>query len=78
MDADYAGSTICQMYITMGTMFKAAKMNDLISKHPMVGVRFTNRFVRQAILSFSPVKNSVFFLIRLGVPTTITNITNMH
>ena len=41
MDADYAGSTIRQTYITMGTMFKAAKMNDLIAKHPMDGVRFT-------------------------------------
>ena len=41
MDADYAGSTIRQAYITMGTMFKAAKMNDLIFKHPMDGVRFT-------------------------------------
>ena len=36
MDADYAGSTIRQAYITMGTMFKAAKMND-----PMDGVRYT-------------------------------------
>ena len=36
-----AGSTIRQAYITMGTMFKAAKMNDLIAKHPMDGVRFT-------------------------------------
>ena len=41
MAADYAGSTIRQAYITMGTMFKAAKMNDLIAKHPMDGVRFT-------------------------------------
>jgi integrase len=41
MDANYAGSTIRQTYITMGTMFKAAKMNDLIVKHPMDGVRFT-------------------------------------
>ena len=41
MDADYSGSTIRQAYITMGTMQKAAKMNDLISKHPMDGVRFT-------------------------------------
>lgn len=41
MDADYAGSTIRQAYIAMGTMFKAAKMNDLIRKHPMDGVRFT-------------------------------------
>ena len=41
MDVDYAGSTIRQTYITMGTLFKAAKMNDLIAKHPMDGVRFT-------------------------------------
>ena len=42
MDADYAGSTIRQTYITMGNLFKAAKMNDLIiTKHPMDGVRFT-------------------------------------
>lgn len=41
MDASYAGGTIRQAYITMGTMFKAAKMNDLISKHPMDGVRYS-------------------------------------
>ena len=41
MDADYAGSTIRQTYITMGTLLKAAKMNDLITKHPMDGVRYT-------------------------------------
>ena len=37
----YAGSTIRQAYITMGTMFKSAKMNDLIAKHPLDGVRYT-------------------------------------
>lgn len=41
MDGDYAGSTIRQTYICMGTMFKAALMNDLIAKHPMNGVRYT-------------------------------------
>ena len=41
MEPIYAGSTIRQTYITMGTMFKAALMNDLISKHPMDGVRFS-------------------------------------
>ncbi len=41
MDTDYAGSTIRQVYIAMGTMFKSAKMNDLIAKHPMDGVRYT-------------------------------------
>lgn len=37
----YAGSTIKQVYITMGTMLKSAVMNDLIPKHPMDGVRYT-------------------------------------
>ena len=41
----YSGSTIRQTYIAMGTMFRAAVMNDLISKHPMDGVRF-NKPVR--------------------------------
>lgn len=41
MDDCYAGSTIRQAYITMGTMFKSAKMNDLIAKHPLDGVRYT-------------------------------------
>lgn len=42
MNDDYRGSTVKQTYITMGTMFKAALMNDVIRKHPMDGVRYTN------------------------------------
>ena len=41
MEATYAGSTIRQTYIVMGTMFRSALMNDLIAKHPMDGVRYT-------------------------------------
>lgn len=41
MDKAYAGATIRQTYITMGTMFKAALMNGMIAKHPMDGVRYT-------------------------------------
>ena len=41
MEPDYAGSTIRQTYIAMGTMFRSAVMNDLIPKHPMDGVRYT-------------------------------------
>ena len=41
MEPRYAGSTIRQAYITMGTMLKAAKMNDMINRHPMDGVRYT-------------------------------------
>lgn len=40
MEETYAGSTIRQTYITMGTLFRAAIMNDLINKHPMDGVKF--------------------------------------
>ena len=41
MEATYAGSTIRQAYIAMGTMFRAAVMNDMLTKHPMDGVRYT-------------------------------------
>ena len=41
METTYAGSTIRQAYITMGTMFRAAVMNDMLIKHPMGGVRYT-------------------------------------
>lgn len=41
MEERYAGSTIRQTYIAMGTMFRSAVMNDIIRKHPMDGVRYT-------------------------------------
>lgn len=41
METTYAGSTIRQTYITMGTMFKSTVMNDIIGKPPMNGVRYT-------------------------------------
>ena len=41
MEEKYAGSTIRQTYIAMGTMLRSAVMNDMIQKHPMDGVRFT-------------------------------------
>lgn len=40
MEKDYAGSTIRQTYIAMGTMFRSALMNGMITKHPMDGVRY--------------------------------------
>lgn len=40
MEPSYAGSTIRQTYIAMGTMFRSAVQNDIITKHPMDGVRF--------------------------------------
>lgn len=41
MEEVYAGSTIRQAYIAMGTMLRSAVMNDIIAKHPMDGVRYT-------------------------------------
>lgn len=41
MESDYAGSTIRQTYMTMGTFFKSAKYNGFIDRHPMDGVRYT-------------------------------------
>ena len=41
MEESYAGGTIRQAYITMGSMFKSALMNDMILKHPMNGVLYT-------------------------------------
>lgn len=43
MDEDYAGSTIYQAYITLGTMFKSAKLNGKIRTHPLDGVKFTKK-----------------------------------
>ena len=45
MEDDYAGSTVRQAFIAMGTMFKYAKDNGYIDKHPMDGVGF-NKSVR--------------------------------
>lgn len=41
MDEEYAGSTIYQTYITLGTMFKSAKLNGKIKVHPLDGVKFS-------------------------------------
>mgnify|MGYP000888166037 FL=1 len=41
MESTYAGSTIKQTYIAMGTMFRSAVLNDIIDRHPMDGVRYT-------------------------------------
>ena len=51
MEEKYAGSTIRQTYITMGTMFRSALMNDMILKHPMYGI--SNRYGPWTISSSS-------------------------
>ena len=40
MNSSYAASTIRQAYITMGTMFRSAVDNEVISKHPMNGISY--------------------------------------
>ena len=62
MDADYAGSTIRQTYIAMGTMFRAALMNDLIAKHPMDGVRYTKPVRAVNDIKFLTVEEQMKFL----------------
>lgn len=41
MEAEYAGGTIHQAYIFLGSMLRSAVRNEIISKHPMDGVRYT-------------------------------------
>ena len=62
MDADYAGSTIRQTYITMGTMLKSALMNDLIAKHPMNGVRYTKLVRAKSDIKFLTLDEQEKFL----------------
>ena len=62
MDATYAGSTIRQTYIAMGTMFRAAVMNDMITKHPMDGVRYTKPVRAANDIKFLTVEDQEIFL----------------
>lgn len=62
MDEKYAGSTIRQCYITMGTLFKAAKMNDMISKHPLDGVRYSKPVRAADDIHFLTVEEQKVFL----------------
>lgn len=62
MDKAYAGSTIKQTYITMGTMFKSALMNDVIPKHPMNGVRYTKPVKSASDIKFLTSQEEKIFL----------------
>ena len=62
MELTYAGSTIRQTYICMGTMFKAALMNDLITKHPMDGVRFNKPIRASSDIKFLTIAEQERFL----------------
>lgn len=62
MDSDYAGSTIRQTFIAKGTMFKSALMNDLITKHPMNGVRYTKPVRAANDIKFLTIEEQCRFL----------------
>lgn len=62
MEDDYAGSTIRQAYIAMGTLFRSAVMNDLIPKHPMDGVRYTKPVRAVDDIKFLTVEEQQIFL----------------
>jgi len=62
MEADYKGSTIKQTYIAMGTMFKAAKMNDVITKHPMDGVTCTKPIKSKSNIHYLTEEEQKIFL----------------
>ena len=62
MDARYAGSTIRQVYICMGTMLRAAVMNDIIPKHPMDGVRYSKPVRAVDDIKFLTVEEQEAFL----------------
>lgn len=62
MEEIYAGSTIRQADITMGTFFKSARMNDMIVKHPMDGVRYTKPVRAVDDIKFLTVEEQARFL----------------
>lgn len=62
MDELYAGSTIRQTYIAMGTMFRSAVMNDMLIKHPMDGVRYTKPVRAVDAIHFLTVEEQEKFL----------------
>lgn len=62
MESCYAGSTIRQTYIAMGTMFRSAVMNGIIVKHPMDGVRYTKPVRAVDDIHFLTVQEQQIFL----------------
>lgn len=62
MDTEYAGATIRQAYIALGTMLRSAVMNGLIDKHPMDGVRYTKSVRAANDIHFLAVSDQEKFL----------------
>ena len=62
MNDKYAGSTIRQTYICMGTMFRAAVNNGIINKHPMDGIRFSKPLRDKSDIHFLTIEEQRQFL----------------
>lgn len=62
MEGIYAGGTILQTYITLGTLLRAAVDNDLIRKHPMDGVKFSRPIKKRDDIRFLTVDEQKRFL----------------
>ena len=63
MEKEYAGSTIKQTYICMGTMLRSAVNNDLLAKHPMdAGVRFAKPMRSRSDIKFLTIEEQEKFL----------------
>lgn len=62
MENVYAGGTILQTYITLGTLLRAAVDNDLIRKHPMDGVKFSRPVKKRDDIRFLSVEEQKKFL----------------
>ena len=62
MSGVYADSTTRQAYIALGAMFKAAKANGLIERHPMDGVRFDSSMKAPDEIHFLTVSEQEAFL----------------
>ena len=62
MHDTYAGGTIAQTYIALGTMFRSAVMNDIISKHPLDGVRYTKPLRPPSDIHFLTVEEQQVFM----------------
>ena len=62
MTGHYATSTIRQAYITLGTMFKAARENGLIERHPMDGIRLDMQVKAPDEIHFLTIQEQETFL----------------
>lgn len=57
---DYAAGTVYQTYICLGVMFRAAINNDIIFKHPLVGVTFPKGLKKKTVRALTLDEHKAF------------------